>query len=256
MIKDIKAHRDYVHTDQSKIKVKTWPIFEGRQNHEFFDICKKYLQGNTYKTLFEIGCAPWNYLIRFLEKYWYTPYGIEYSEQGYKRTVENLFSYKTKGEIFYGDFFDKEFIKNNKERYDVILSLGFIEHYDDPSEAIQNHFELAKKGGLVIITIPNLNGLNKTFVPQHIIDIHNTSIMNKHALKKLFAPYNVVTIQRYGGPINSWLYFYKNKLLETIRLAFFWFQRLIFDPIMILLYKLGIKCNGNSAPQWIIICKK
>lgn len=256
MIKDIKQHWDYVHTDQSRSFSRLASFFFGRQNYEFFDLCKKYLTNKWYANIFEVWCAPGNFLIHFYKKYWYTPYGIEYSKQGYDKTLANMKANKTGWEILYWDFFDESFLAAHKEHYDVVMSLWFIEHYDDPSQAIRQHFDLVKKGGTVIITIPNLHGLNKVFVPQNILDIHNIGIMNEHTLRDLFSPYDVLCIQRYWWPVNVGLYFYKNRLLEYSRLACFAFQRIVFDPIMILLYKLGVKCNGISAPQWIVICQK
>lgn len=256
MINDIKSHRDYVHTDQSRTFSKISAFFSGRQNYEFFSICKKYLQQNSYTTIFEIWCAPGNFLISFYKKYWYIPSWIDYSEQWVLKTQRNFIDQRIPWKIRKQDFFDKDFIVNNKEKFDIVFSLGFIEHYDDPSDAIQRHFDLTKPWWLVIITIPNLHGLNNVFVPQDIIALHNTSIMNKATLEKLFSPYTILHIERTWWPLNVGLYFYKNKFREWLRLIIFGIQRIIIDPLLILLYIIGIKFNRNSSPQRIIICKK
>lgn len=256
MIHEIKEHWDYVHTDKSKRFTGIGAFFLGRQNYEFFAICKKYLAGKNYKNIFEVGCAPGNYLISFFKRFGYIPYGIDYSEQGAKKTQENLKAQHIPGEIWQQDFFDNAWCAENTEKYDVVFSLGFIEHYDDPSDAIARHFQLTKPSGTVIFTIPNLHNINSFFVPKAILDIHNRTIMDKPGLEKLFANYTVEYMGRAGGPINVGLYFYKNKFLETIRLWAFAVQRIILDPILILLYKLGIKVNIASAPQWMIICRK
>ena len=256
MIKDIKDHWDYVHTDQSRTFSKISAFFSWRQNYEFFSLCKKYLQEQAYGSIFEIWCAPGNFLISFYKKYWYIPSWIDYSEQWVSKTKKNFDEQWIPGNIRQQDFFNDEFIENNKEKFDVVFSLWFIEHYDDPSDAIQRHFDLTKPWWLVIITIPNLHWLNSIFVPKDIIDLHNVGIMNKISLEKLFSSYTTLHIERIWGPLNVGLYFYKNKLQEIIRLLIFGVQRIIIDPFLILLYILWIKLNRNSSPQRIIICKK
>ena len=73
MINDIKNHREYVHTDQSRAFSKIADRFCGRQNYEFYDICHKYLAGQPYKNIFEVGCAPGNFLMYFFKKYGFVP---------------------------------------------------------------------------------------------------------------------------------------------------------------------------------------
>jgi 2-polyprenyl-3-methyl-5-hydroxy-6-metoxy-1,4-benzoquinol methylase len=256
MQKDIKNHWDYVHTDQSRSFSWISDFFCGIQNYEFFDICKKFLHETTNETIFEIGCAPGNFLIYFYKEYWYIPHGIDYSGQWVRKTQKNFMTQRIPGKIWQQDFFDDSFMDAYRDSYDVVFSLGFIEHYADPTVAIQRHFDLTKPGGIVIITIPNLNWLNKIFVPKDIQNLHNMDIMNKKALEKFFAPYEILDLQRMWWPLNVWLYFYKNSFLELLRLGVFALQRVIIDPILILCYRLGIKYNRYSSPQWIIICRK
>lgn len=256
MINDIRNHREYVHTDQSRTFTKIADTFCGRQNYEFFDICHRYLSHWNYKNIFEVGCAPGNFLIYFFKKYGLIPDGIDYAISWVKKTQENFATQHIPGTIWQQDFFDDSFIKAHEEAYDVVFSLWFIEHYDNPADAIQRHFSLTKPWGLVIITIPNLHGLNKICVPNDILAIHNRKIMNEDALRELFTSHTILHLERMWWPLNIWLFFYKNKVMEWIRLVLFAIQRLLIDPLLILLYRLGIKYNRTSSPQWIIICKK
>jgi SAM-dependent methyltransferase len=45
-------------------------------------------------------------------------------------------------------------------RFDLVYSLGVIEHFSDPLPMIRRHVELAKPGGLVVLGVPSLLGIN------------------------------------------------------------------------------------------------
>jgi hypothetical protein len=44
-------------------------------------------------------------------------------------------------------------------RFDVVLSMGLAEHFTDTAAAIRAFAALAKPGGIVITTIPNMTGI-------------------------------------------------------------------------------------------------
>ena len=69
------------------------------------------------------------------------------------------------------------------------MSLGFIEHFSDVKNVIRNHVNLLKKGGICLITVPNINGINYllTFLfNRRVLRMHNFEIMKKETLKKVF----------------------------------------------------------------------
>ena len=248
-------HWDDVHNNHA-VTYSVASKFIGLQNFEMYRYFKKYIKPK-YTNVFEVGCAPGNYLITMHKKFGLRPAGVEYSKPGFAITTKNLEANNVAGDIVFGDFFDKTFLTRHKNKYDVVYSLGFIEHFTNPQEAIDNHFKLVKKDGIVIITIPNLYYFNKYPIPKRVVDLHNLTIMTKPALKKLFAKHNIIDISYYGGLINLGSYFFDNKILEKIRFLLFGAQRVIIDPLFILLRKLGISLsNKYTSPQLIIIAKK
>jgi SAM-dependent methyltransferase len=60
------------------------------------------------------------------------------------------------GQVLFGDFFTYPF----SEQYDIVLSMGFIEHYGNRKAVLQRMDEVLKPGGLLIATWPNLFGVN------------------------------------------------------------------------------------------------
>ena len=76
-----------------------------------------------------------------------------------------------------GDFFS---IEPNRE-FDIVMSLGFIEHFEETSDVVQRHLLWLKKGGLLILGVPNFSGLNR-IIQKHLdsslLDKHNLEIMS------------------------------------------------------------------------------
>lgn len=227
-------------------------------NYELLSICGKYIDKKNYKTIFEVWCAPWNYLIRFKNIYWLEPFGIEYTEDGVRVTRQNMNNNGVDDHnIIYGDFFDKNFLNKNKEKYDITYSLWFIEHFEDPKESIENHFNLTKKWWIVIICVPNLCYLNKVLTKKSILNIHNLSIMDIDYLSNSIKPYELLKIKYIWGLFNWWLFSYSNRVLDLFRYILFIIQRLLIDPIFIVLYKIWLDFSNKYTSPWILlICRK
>ena len=47
------------------------------------------------------------------------------------------------------------------KKYDLVLSGGFAEHFDDHELVVRKHAEWAKPRGLVVIIVPNLTHIHR-----------------------------------------------------------------------------------------------
>ena len=143
-------------------------------------------------SLIEIGCAPGNNLVNLHRMFGYEPYGIEYSHSGVISTFETFRRYEfDTANIIEADFFDHEFHKRFRSYFNVVLSAGFIEHFDRPEEVLRLHVNLLKPGGYLICTIPNLFGLFYPFLwlcARDLLKAHNLQIMRKSTFARLFEP--------------------------------------------------------------------
>jgi len=145
-------------------------------------VLDNFLSKDEEKNAFEVGCAPGKWLIYLSENYNYSVDGCEYIEAASKRTIENLeMCGVSEFNIYTGDFLKMDFDK----KYDVIISLGFIEHFDDADSVCKKHAHLLRDDGLLVIGIPKLTGLNYYIAKQidksldnKLIPNHNLSIMN------------------------------------------------------------------------------
>ena len=82
------------------------------------------------------------------------------------------------------------FTFKSEQKYDIVFSSGFIEHFEDTKDVIQRHAALLseKKGACLLIILPNFRGLNG-FV-QSVFDrknfcAHNLNCMDRKLLKNI-----------------------------------------------------------------------
>ena len=65
-------------------------------------------------------------------------------------------------------------------KYDIVFSLGFIEHFNNTRDVILRHVDLLASSGLLLIVLPNLLGLNgwiqRRFDKENY-DVHNLKSM-------------------------------------------------------------------------------
>lgn len=90
-----KSYWDGVHRDKSiiiksliKMPFIDW-FLVGFHNWQFYRYVRKYLKKG-YKNIFEVGCAPGNYLLQFASRFDLDPAGIEYSGDGVEATKKNF----------------------------------------------------------------------------------------------------------------------------------------------------------------------
>jgi hypothetical protein len=103
----------------------------------------------------------------------------------------------------------------------MVISRGFIEHFTDAKFIVEKHLNLLARGGLLVISIPNIRGLNYLLAQifhKELIAIHNLNIMQKQQFKELFDQSQVTPIfcDYYGtfnfGLINA----RQNTFLESV----------------------------------------
>lgn len=167
--------------------------------------------------VFEIGCAPGKWLAYMAKTFSLIPSGLEYSYAGMKATKRNFdLLGLTGGEVYSGDFFELQ----PEKQFDVVMSFGFIEHFTNVDEVVDRHLKWLKPGGVLILAIPNFNGVYRGIqrvLDKDILDKHNLDIMNldyfnsleqRFPLKPIyidyvgsFEPSLPIAKHKYGNPL-------------------------------------------------------
>jgi 2-polyprenyl-3-methyl-5-hydroxy-6-metoxy-1,4-benzoquinol methylase len=138
------------------------------------------------KSFIEIGGFPGTFSV-----YFHQQFGLDitildfYIDKPTISLVEKVNHIPT-GTIKYieADFFNFK----PEQKYDVVASFGFIEHFQDTKDVINRHIELLSDNGVLFITIPNFRGLNgfinKIFNPKSY-NAHNLNSMRIDFLREI-----------------------------------------------------------------------
>jgi 2-polyprenyl-3-methyl-5-hydroxy-6-metoxy-1,4-benzoquinol methylase len=199
------------------------------------------------RTLIEIGGFPGTYAIYLAKFYGLKTTLLDYVEDK-KLLREMLEANKVNGEKVTS--LKTDFLRYTPtSKYDAVVSFGFVEHFDDTNEIITRHVALCKKGGTILIAIPNFLGLNgkiqQIYDPENL-KVHNLKAMDCKVLEDIMARQKVreYTIKYYGGLL-IWLE-RMNKRPLLLQMGF-----LIVNCIGLCLKFLGF--NARWSSPYIII---
>jgi SAM-dependent methyltransferase len=97
------------------------------------------------------------------------------------------------------------FNHHEEKKYDLVLSCGLIEHFNDTRDII----DFLKPGGTLLITLPNFKALNGWFqksFDKDNYDKHNIDCMNPALLADICSRTGLKVVQaRYFGHFSLWL---------------------------------------------------
>lgn len=171
----------------------------------FLSLLGKYLPVNHKFRCLEVGCVPGDLLIALHKLFGYRPVGVDYNNRidlVRKNMKKNgITDYK----IYRSDIFKFE----PGEKYDVVCSFGLVEHFTDPKPCIHKMANLVKKGGYLVVHVPNFRWLQYVihyFSDRELFQTHNLKYMDIDNLKK--AIHEVTEVETvyagYYGVLQDW----------------------------------------------------
>ncbi|MEO6851122.1 MAG: class I SAM-dependent methyltransferase [Mucilaginibacter sp.] len=181
--------------------------FKVPADYTFHKLLKKVIEENKLSTGIELGGFPGYYAI-FLKKY----FGLKttlfdfYVHQPVLKEVLNANQLDTKDiEVIEGDLFKYQ----PKEQYDLVLSCGLIEHFNDTKDIIARHLPFLKPGGTLFITLPNFTGVNGWVQRSYDMsnyEKHNISSMDPKKLAACCDELGLKNVEAfYYGRFSVWL---------------------------------------------------
>ena len=143
---------------------------------------KKFIDPKKKLSVLEIGGAP-GLIISSLTKFnSHLKLGIlDYSETGIKEAEQVFLKYKLDVEVHQVNFYEDDL--SVLPKYDLVYSLGVVEHYTDLENSLNKHLECVENGGIVIIGVPVFLGINKwlleKFAPENRSTMYSSIMDNK-----------------------------------------------------------------------------
>ena len=125
------------------------------------------------KQLLEIGCGRSVLLPYFAREFGLRVSGVDYSETGCAMARAILDREGVRGEIHQADVFAPP--EALEAQFDVVVSLGVAEHFEDTTAALRAFRFFLKPGGLMVTIVPNTTGaagLVQRLLNRPVFDIH------------------------------------------------------------------------------------
>ncbi|MCX2452682.1 methyltransferase domain-containing protein [Pedobacter sp. PLR] len=136
------------------------------------------------------------------------------------------------------------------QQFDLVLSCGLIEHFNDTADIINRHIAFVKPGGTLFITLPNFKALNGWFqksFDRENYDKHNIDCMDPKLLANICKQAGLEVVQaKYFGNFSLWLENEQQKPLSVrILKKTMWFVGKVFTKI--------IPFNSKMLSPYIIL---
>jgi SAM-dependent methyltransferase len=205
-------------------------IFYLKPNYVFGDILAKLIADKKIKNAIELGGFP-GYYATYLKKYEHldtTLFDYFIHEGLINQLLEKNGLKPGDINIIEADLFEYKPAKP----YDMVLSFGLIEHFNDTKAIIETHLQFLKPGGVLFITLPNFKGVNgwiqRKFDKENY-DKHNINSMDLQLLAKCCNDLGLTEVESYyHGKFTVWL---ENKseqgaLTKTFVKAVWWMVKL------------------------------
>lgn len=107
--------------------------------------------------LIEIGCGGSRWLPYFHRAFGYDVSGIDYTVAGIRLAQAILDKAGVGGRIVQGDLFEP--LLDWIEQFDVVVSFGLVEHFENTSQVVSACARYLRPGGRMITLVPTMRGL-------------------------------------------------------------------------------------------------
>jgi SAM-dependent methyltransferase len=164
---------------------------------EILSVFQKYLPRDRLSAV-EVGGASGQFMAYLSKHLDYEANIIDYSAIGCKKTKENFDLLALDVNVYQQDIYDD---LSCLPLFDVVYSLGFIEHFRDWHGILRRHVDLLKKDGILILGVPDYRGVGQKVLSRtapkmlarhnlEAMDIHNWAVLEKtYKLTCLFKGY-------------------------------------------------------------------
>lgn len=203
--------------DQKLTDRQFWADFWESKKGLIFDIGKDYVFGkrlrelakeNNYQSAIELGGFPGYYSV-YMKKHAGLAQVALFDYFVHQPIIDQLLSRngveKSAIRVIENDLFNY----TPDEQYDMVMSFGLIEHFENTKDIISRHLNFLKPGGTLFITLPNFRGINgwvqRNFDPENYSK-HHIESMRLNLLSEVAAELGLKDIRtRYHGGFSIWL---------------------------------------------------
>ncbi len=142
------------------------------------EVLDRFAGSKSPLSVVEVGGAPGGYLVHLWRRFGHHVSVLDSSEVGTRITHRNFELLGVPGQVIHGDLLA---LPRPLPQFDVVYSLGLIEHFTDTAAVIAAHLELLRPGGTLIVGCPNFRGVNLALLRHlspSLLEWHNLDAMD------------------------------------------------------------------------------
>lgn len=164
--------------------------------NEILGIFDRYIPHDAGWSILEVGGAPGRFLAYLKRCFKCDVSSLDFSPIGSQLTRENFKILGLDIAVYEGDLFLP--VKNlPSQSFDLVYSLGFIEHFQNLNGVISRQLDYVKPGGWLLIGVPHFiytfAPIIRCFAPNTFRD-HNLAVLNMKNWNLFEQPYHLQTI--------------------------------------------------------------
>ena len=182
-LEDASALTDETYWDaywrQLKLPVEVDEKRSRPYEREILRVFKRFVPKDPASQALEIGGAPGGYLAYVSRTFGHSAHAIDSSPVGCLKLEENFRYLGIPVGVYCRDVLEGDL--SDLPRFDLVYSLGVIEHFSDPAPMVRKHVELAKPGGLIVLGLPNFRGISRPILKwtrPELFSAHNLGTMD------------------------------------------------------------------------------
>jgi len=221
---------------------------------QILNAIKKYMPSRG--SVLEMGAGSSDFIILLAKFYVDVNFtGIDYTKNGCEKLISKAkFNGVDNITVLERDFLD--YNKEIKGNYDIVYSLGVVEHFYNTENIIEIFSKYVKKGGVLVTVIPNMCGLTgflTKLMNKSVYELHNT--IDRNTLKQAHneSKFNVEFCNYLAfinfGVLSSCVIGDKSWLIKILYL-FLWY----FTKITWAMEKIFGKFASNKITSPFILC--
>ncbi len=142
------------------------------------DVIDRFVASDAPLSVLEVGGAPGGYLVHVWREFGHHVCVLDNSPVGIELARRNFALLGIPGQVLPGDLFAPT---RPTPQFDVVFSLGLIEHFDDTGSVVAAHLEYLKPGGTLVVGCPNFGGVNLALLQRlspSMLEWHNLNAMD------------------------------------------------------------------------------
>lgn len=169
--------------------------------NEILKVFDSFLPQDGDLSILEVGGGSGQYLAYMWRTFHFRIHALDYSDAACKVTRENFRLLGLEGTVYQRDLLSDSL--SDLPLFDIVYSLGVIEHFQDLERVIGKHLELLRPGGTLVVGAPNFLGVNRWVLnrldPRRLAQ-HNLSAMDIENWRHFEQRFNLnVVFQGYVG---------------------------------------------------------